>query len=101
MVNTVHSYLLFSVYFSLAVTEDLLTVYNGHLSPILDTLDLNEQVSIKTSGIAKNTIALNSSRGTLSPAAVGTTYESENNGTYSTVDRTYGDYDNYGAISST
>ena len=78
--------------------KDFITVYNGYLA--FDTLNPNEQVIIRINGIAKNTIAMNSSRSTLSLAAAGTILESENNGTYSSANRTYDDYDNYGAISS-
>jgi 3D (Asp-Asp-Asp) domain-containing protein len=74
------------------------TIYNGQITPALTSLDIDETVILEISHIVKNIIN-NISTNTLN--AAGTIYELEDNGTYSTADRTYNDYDNYGAISST
>lgn len=83
--------------------KDCSVVYNGHLTPVLSVLGSDEQVILKTRNVVKNIIKENTlkSYDAIHSLAAGTLYESESNNTYSTADRTYDDYDNYGALSST
>lgn len=67
-------------------------VYNGTLHVKYDD---NDDPNVVVNNIACNEIR------SLQAKAAGTANESESNNTYSTADRTYDDYDNYGTISAT
>lgn len=83
--------------------KDCSIIYNGYLTPVLCMIDSDGQVIIETGNVVKNIIEKNTpkDRNEINPLAAGTIYESEPNNTYSTADRTYDDYDNYGALSTT
>lgn len=70
--------------------EGTTTVYNGKLSFASE----DDSTRLLTENIVCNLIS------DYQVQSAGTTYESESNNTYSTADRTYDDYDNYGAIST-
>ena len=70
--------------------KETITVYNGKLSFASE----NDFARLVTDNIVCNLIDDHQEK------SAGTTYESESNNTYSTADRIYDDYDNYGAIST-
>lgn len=68
------------------------SIYNG----VLEFLVCEDTglVSLETSNITCTEIS------EMQPKSAGTIYESESNNTYTTADRTYDDYDNYGRLST-